>query len=190
MDMRNPIRSLTWAVTKALEQDLGGVESRLADELLGGGKVEGLTARPRIEDCSVTLFTQAWTADELGFVDRGTQHCIETETVVITGPCGDACVYASTQLLYRITAPNRQFFLDVVSQRMRGKGASQVYEGRDSADLQAFDYEASAAVAKVCGAANRLTGEDAFRAARLLSSYVGVLEGLAGTNKASEASTK
>ena len=179
MDMRNPVRSLTWAVTKALEKDLGGVESQLADDLLGGGVVKGLTVRPRIDDCSVTLFTQTWTAGELGFVDRGAQHCMETETVIVTGPCGDACVYASTQLLYRITAPNRQFFLDVVSQRMKGKAACHVYEGRDSADLEAFDYEASASVAKVCGAASRLTGDDAGRAARLLRTYVATLEGIA-----------
>lgn len=182
MDMRNPVRSLTWAVIKALEKDLSGVESKLADELLGAGSAKGLTARPRIEQCSVVLFTQAWTAGEIGFVDRGVrqQHCVETETVVVTGPCGDACVYASTQLLYRIATPNRQFFLDVVSQRMRGRGASHVYEGRDSADLEAFDYEASAAMAKVCGASSMLTVEDARRAARLLTSYVGVLEGIAG----------
>ena len=42
---------------------------------------------------------------------RCANDCVEAETVIVTGPAGDACVYVSTQLLYRIERSNRRFFL-------------------------------------------------------------------------------
>jgi hypothetical protein len=179
MDWRNPIRSLTWALTRATEQDLAGVESAVAQGLVGSDRGQPVRCRPTEAECFVVLFSQAWTGAELGFDDDGDES-IEAETVVVTGPAGDACVYVSTQLLYRVPHPNRRFFLDVAAQRMRGKGESGRYEGRDSEDQELFDYEAAGALARVCGAAQRMSPEDALRAARMLSACVARLEAIAG----------
>src|SRR5262249_39017130 len=151
MDMKHPVRSLNWAVMRAIDQDLAGIDSPTINDLLTteGGHI---TVRPRIEECSVFMFTQVWCRSDLGFGRDGDRYCIEAETVVITGPAGDACVYVSTQLLYRIGSPNRRFFLDISAQCMRGKSASGIYEGRDSEDQEALDYEVAGALARVCGA--------------------------------------
>ena len=54
MDLRHPVRSLTWAMTRALEHDLKGVESPVANDLLrtqsfasieGAARGEGLFGR-------------------------------------------------------------------------------------------------------------------------------------------------
>lgn len=179
MNMRNPVMSLTWAMMSALEQDLLGVESPTATALLRGEGQAALTARPRVDQCGVVMFVQAWTAGELGFADRGATEHIEAETVVVTGPTGDACVYASTRLLYHVNAPNRRFFLDVASQRMRGRLEAGAYDGRDSADLEAIDYEVSAAFARLSAASVQCGPEAARRVARMLIGYVEQLEAVA-----------
>jgi hypothetical protein len=179
MDMRHPVRSLTWALTRALEQDLMGVESALANDLMRHELGHPITRRPTVVECSVVMFTQTWTAGDLGFDDPRGHESIDAETVVVTGPSGDACVYASTQLLYKVGHPNRTFFLDVAGQRMRGKGDRGLYDGRDSADMEAFDYEAAGALARVCGAATGLDAEDAARVSRMLQAYVERLEAIA-----------
>ena len=109
MDMRHPVRSLTWAVMRAIEQDLAAIDSPVANDLLNA-EAGRITARPRIEDCSVVMFTQVWRGSDLGFERGGDRESVDAETVVITGPAGDACVYVSTQLLYRVGQPNRRFF--------------------------------------------------------------------------------
>lgn len=167
MDMRHPVRSLTWAVMRAIEQDLAGIDSPAANDLLNA-EAGRITVRPRIEDCSVVMFTQVWRGSDLGFEHGGDRECVDAETVVITGPAGDACVYVSTQLLYRVGQPNRRFFLDVAAQCMRGKRERCVYEGRDSKDQEAFDYEVAGALARVCGAVRMMEGQDAGRVARML----------------------
>ena len=166
MDMRHPVRSLTWAVMRAIEQDLAGIDSPAANDLLNAEA--GRTVRPRIEDCSVVMFTQVWRGSDLSFERGGERECVDAETVVITGPAGDACVYVSTQLLYRVGQPNRRFFLDVAAQCMRGMRERCVYEGRDSEDQEAFDYEVAGALARVCGAVRMMEGQDAGRVARML----------------------
>lgn len=181
MDTRNPIRSLTWALTRALEQDLAGMESAAATALVGGDGDQPVRYRPTAAECFVVLFSQAWTGAELGF-DGDADESIEAETVVITGPAGDACVYVSTQLLYRVPHPNRRFFLDVAAQRMRGKGERGIYEGRDSEDQELFDYEAAGALARICGAVQRLQPEDALRVAHILSECVARLECIAAVD--------
>ncbi len=187
MDMRHPVRSLTWAVMRAIEQDLAGVDSPTVNDLLTteGGHI---TIRPRIEECSVVMFTQVWRRGELGFGRDGDHDCIEAETVVITGPAGDACVYVSTQLLYRICSPNRRFFLDVAAQCMRGKMASGIYEGRDSEDQEALDYEVAGALARVCGALQMMEGQDAGRVARMLRDCIEHVEATAHAAVAGEGS--
>lgn len=183
MDMRHPVRSLTWALTQALDQDLMGVESVLANDLMRHELGDPITRRPTVAECSVVMFTQTWSATELGFHDPCGHESIGAETVVVTGPCGDACVYVSTQLLYKVAHPNRTFFLDVAGQCMRGKRDRGLYDGRDSADMEAFDYEAAGALARVCGAAKGLDAEDASRVSRMLQAYVERLEAIAARER-------
>lgn len=167
MDFRHPVQTLEWALTQALERDLGGVESALANDLITASAP--ISCRPRATQCQVVLFSQSWRGSDLGFergVDAG-EH-VEAETVIVTGPAGDACVYVSTQLLYRIERPNRRFFLDVAAQQLRGKGESARYEGRDSADEEAFDFEVAGALARLREAVRHGEPGDGERVARVL----------------------
>jgi hypothetical protein len=177
MEFKHPVQSLTWALIRALEHDLAGVDSSFVDDLI---RSEGghITVRPRLEECVVVLFTQVWQRADLGFTRDRETDCIEAETVVITGPAGDACVYASTQLLYRVARPNRRFFLDVAAQCMCGKGTCGRYEGRDSEDEEAFDYEVAGALARVCGALHMMHGSDAGRVARMLRRCIEQVEAI------------
>ena len=179
MDLRHPVQSLTWALMRALERDLNGVESRAANDLLTMQDRQPSTTRPAEKDCSVVLFTQSWSPQALGFERGGSDVHVKAETVVITGPCGDACVYVSTQLLYHVEAPNRRFFLDVAAQQMRGKDDAARYEGRDSVDEEAFDYEVAGALARVRGAVRYLGHADAQRVAKRLQDCVAELAGAA-----------
>jgi hypothetical protein len=160
---------------QAIDQDLAGVESALANDLLRTA-TGPITARPRIEDCSVVMFTQAWRCGELGFERSPESQTVESETVVVTGPGGDACVYAATRLLYHVAHPNRRFFLDVAAQCMRGKNDSSHYEGRDAEDEEAFDYEVAGALARVRGALHLMHGTDASRVAQMLRDCVDEVE--------------
>jgi hypothetical protein len=177
MDLRHPVRSLTWAMIRALEHDLKGVESPVANDLLTTQSPASIEARPVEKDCSVVMFTQTWSVDSLGFArQQSDRSAIDAETVVITGPCGDACVYVSTQLLYHVTSPNRRFFLDLAAQHMRAKAEAAVYEGRDSSDEEAFDYEVAGALARLCGAVRHLGSRDADRVIRKLRDCVAEVE--------------
>ncbi|PZP29074.1 MAG: hypothetical protein DI603_17825 [Roseateles depolymerans] len=179
MDMRHPVQSLTWALMRALEQDLAGSESALVNELLRT-EAGPITVRPRVEDCTVVLFSQVWRAGDLGWVRGDEEERIEAETVVITGPAGDACVYVSTQLMYHVGHPNRRFFLDVAGQCMRARTQSSAYEGRDSADLEALDFEVAGALARISGALHGMDQPDAARVARALRDCVSQVEATAG----------
>jgi len=177
MDLKHPVRSLTWAMMSALKHDLKGVESPVANDLLTPQSLATPDARPAERDCSVVMFTQTWSGDDLGVArQRSGRSAIDAETVVITGPCGDACVYVSTQLLYHVTSPNRRFFLDLAAQHMRAKAEASVYEGRDSSDEEAFDYEVAGALARLCGAVRHLGGRDAERVIRKLRDCVAEVE--------------
>jgi hypothetical protein len=167
MALRHPVQNLAWGLTQAVGQDLAGIESPLANQLLRS--VAGpIKVRPRVEDCAVVMFTQAWRYSDLGF-ERSHASSIEAETVVITGPCGDACVYVSMQLLYHVDHPNRRFFLDVAAQCLRAKTLCNQYEGRDTEDEEAFDYEVAGALARASSAIRMMHGsQDAQRIARML----------------------
>jgi hypothetical protein len=181
MDHRDPVRNLAWAWAEALEHDLDGVESELAGDLMRREDSGQIDRRPHAVECAVVMFTQTWTPTELGFDPRrcGGVLTFDRETVVVTGPCGDACVYVAMQLLYHVQSPNRRFFLDLAGQRMRGKSERQMYEGRDAPDLEAFDYEAAGALARVRGAVRQLGAADAQRVASMLKACADDLE-LAG----------
>lgn len=169
MDLRHPVQTLEWALMQALERDLSGVASPLADRMLGASAAGPISCRPRVRDCSVVLFTQTWQALDLGMnCGRDPLEHVEAETVVVTGPAGDACVYVATQLLYRIGQPNRRFFLDVAAQQLRGKGEQRLYDGRDTVDLEAFDIEAAAALARLRAALRHAGGGEGEKLARIL----------------------
>jgi len=169
MDLRHPVQSLTCALVRALERDLNGVESPLANDLLATHSGEPLNTRPDEKDCTVVLFSQSWSPQALGYVDgSGDEAHVEAETIVVTGPCGDACVYVSTQLLYHVHAPNRRFFLDVAAQQMRSRSDAALYEGRDTADEEALDYEVAGALARLRAVAMRLDSAETERIARKL----------------------
>jgi hypothetical protein len=170
MDLRHPVQTLEWALMQALERDLAGTESSLANDLLSGGANRQITCRPARDQCSVVMFSQCWRAADLGF-DRGRSagESVDAETVIVTGPAGDACVYVATQLLYRIAQPNRRFFLDVAGQQMRGKGEKDHYEGRDTKDEEAFDFEVAGTLARLREVVRHGEPGDGLRIARVLA---------------------
>lgn len=183
MDIRHPVQSLEWALMQATERDLAGIESNVASALLArdGGVV---TCRPRPADCGVVLFVQSWRASDLGLVKgRSAAAAVEAETVIITGPCGDACVYVSRTLLYHLSRPNRRFFLDVAAQQLRGVEDAANYEGRDTADLEALDFEVAGALARLRGAAVHGSADDAARIARQLEQFAGEIRKAARLNQ-------
>lgn len=144
---RDPIRSLTWALQRALEHDLLYVDSALANDLLGPPCSVG--RRPRADECDVVLFGQVWSGKALGYGDSDAELRLEQDTTVVVGPAMDACVYVSTQLLYHVDHPNRRFFLDVAAHCMAPKHESGVYNGRDDAVTQSVDIEVGAMLAKL-----------------------------------------
>lgn len=174
VDLRHPVQTLQWALMQAVERDLDGMESPIANDLLrgSGSACTPLTCRPRSDQCGVVMFEQTWHATDLG-MDRGSRagEDVEAETVIVTGPAGDACVYVAMQLLYHIKTPNRRFFLDVAAQQLRGKGTHALYEGRDTSDLEAFDFEAAAALARLRGALKHAQAGEGESVARVLHAF-------------------
>ena len=113
---RDPIRSLSWALQRALKHDLLGVDtSPVAD-----GRKPLTSRRPREHECDVVLFGQVWSGDALG-MRSDAQLRFEQDTIVVVGPAQDACVYASTELLYQVAHPNRSFYLYVAAHRIAPK---------------------------------------------------------------------
>lgn len=81
----------------------------------------------------------------------------------------DGCVYVATQILYRIAQPNRRFFLDVAAQQMRAKGEKDRYEGRDTKDDEAFDFEVAGTLARLREVVRHGEPDDGTRIARVLA---------------------
>jgi hypothetical protein len=173
MNIRHPEQHLRHALASALASDLDGVD----DTLPADGEASAPPRRPREDECNVVLFGQFWPAALLGVTAQ--VRMVEADTVVVCGPAGDACVYAAGRLLYRVVHPNRRFFLDLSAQSMAQPAARAAYDGRDSADLEAVDYELEGALARLCGAARHLESDEALSAARVLREYVARFEALA-----------
>lgn len=171
MDFRHPVRTLQWALMQAAERDLSGLEVDSVSRTLTGSEGRPVLCRPSEAQCAVVLFEQSWKAADLGLGHGDPEEPIAAETVIVTGPAGDACVYVSTHLLYHVQAPNRRFFLDVAGQQMRPKSEHQVYEGRDTADLEALDFEVAWALARVKGAAMHASTDDAAHIALQLEKF-------------------
>ncbi|WP_128003048.1 MULTISPECIES: hypothetical protein [Piscinibacter] len=180
MDFRHPVRTLQWAIMQAAERDLNGLVVDPVSRTLSASDGKPVLCRPSQSQCAVVLFEQIWKAAELGMARGDADETVLAETVIVTGPAGDACVYVSTQLLYHVHAPNRRFFLDVSAQQMRPKCEAPVYEGRDTADLEALDFEAATALARVKGAAMHIGADDAARIARQLEQFAAEVREAAG----------
>ena len=165
----HPVRCLAEAFHRARQRDLSDAP--------GDARCKGRPRRPNAGDCSVAMFTQAWRPEELGWSSASASRAtIVAETIVIVGPCGDACVYVAGELLYHIESPNRRFFLDMSGQHMRRIGESAAYDGRDTADEEAFDYEVAGSLARVLGAVRRTQGIDVERIARRLRELAAEVE--------------
>ena len=177
MDRTQSPRHLAWAMTRALEHDLDGVEVPVGIDMRAARSGTPIKLRPAGKDCSLVMFSQTWQAEELGFAKGSLPRtAIDAETVVITGPAGDACVYVLTQLLYHVASPNRRFFLDLAAQNMRPKAGAAVYEGRDSTDEEAFDYEVAGALARLRTALRHLGAADIERVTERLRLCLAELE--------------
>jgi hypothetical protein len=79
-------------------------------------------------------------------------------------------------LQYRLVRPNRRFFLDVSAQQLRGQAHSNEYDGRDSADLEAFDFEVAAALERLRACARNAGGGELERIARCLGVFLAELQ--------------
>jgi hypothetical protein len=76
------------------------------------------------------MFPQTWGSTALGFGGIGGAAMTTAYTIVISSDLnGQYCVYFGGQFAYRIDKPNKQFFEDMYSTRMRErKGAKERYE--------------------------------------------------------------
>ena len=177
MDRTHSPRNLAWAMTRALKHDLDGVKACVETDVRATQLGTSISVRPVGRDCSLVMFSQTWRAEELGLAPGPVLwSAIDIETVVITGPGGDACVYVSGQLLYHVASPNRRFFLDLAAQNMRPKAGAAVYEGRDTTDEEAFDYEVAGALARLRAALRHLGGADIERVTARLRLCLAELE--------------
>lgn len=180
MDFRHPVRTLRWAIVQAAERDLNGMEVDPVSQTLAASYSRPVLCCPSEAQCAVVLFEQSWKADDLGMSRGAMDETVLAETVIVAGPGGDACVCVSTQLLYHVNTSNRRFFLDAAAQQMRPKSALPMYEVRDSADLEALDLEAAAALARVRGAALHIGADDAARSVRQLEPFASEVKEAAG----------
>ena len=177
MDRTQSPRHLAWVMTRALERDLDDVEVPFGTDVRAAQPGTTIKVRPVGRDCSLVMFSQTWRAEELGLAPGPVPRAaIDVETVVITGPGGDACVYVSGQLIYHVASPNRRFFLDLAAQNMRPKAGAAVYEGRDSTDEEAFDYEVAGALARLRAALRHLGAADIERVTERLRLCLSELE--------------
>lgn len=142
---RDPVRSLSWALQRALQHDLLGANGAGA----GDGRRCSTGRRPREDECDVVLFGQVWSGEALGRLDAEAAQHFEQDTIVVVGPAQDACVYAAMELLYHVIHPNRRFYLDVAAHSMAPKAEAGAYEGRDDAVTEAVDIEVGAMLARL-----------------------------------------
>ena len=170
MNMRDPIRSVSSAMTQALTTDLLGVSSEHAAEMVHAPGRSGLR-RPHAAECNVVLFTQTWEANTLGFRRANGGPMIDADTVVVVGPAGDACVYIATQLAYHVRAPNRRFFLDVAAQCMAPTAESHRYDGRDDAETESVEYSLEMEISRLHASIKAQSPEHGMLVAKLLHGY-------------------
>lgn len=141
MKLGNPIQSLTGSLHDAIERQLQGVPSSLANTLLGPAPDgSARTRRPMLDECQIVMFSQCWAPRELGFNVDCTGHHVEGETVVVLGPMNDACVYVCGHLHYKLLQPNRRFFLDLAAHALAGTAECERYDGRDDSEIECMDY--------------------------------------------------
>jgi hypothetical protein len=172
MKLGNPVQSLTGSLEDAIERQLQGVPSALADTLLGptpDGRTR--TRRPRLDECQVVMFSQCWEARELGFSTVRAEHWVEGETVVVLGPMNDACVYLCGQLHYKLLQPNRRFFLDLAAHSLAGAAECGRYDGRDEPEIECMDYSIEMELSRLQGSMAHGDAAGACMVAGLLRCY-------------------
>jgi len=171
MYIRDPVRSVAWALQKALSNDLLGVDCPHASGIMRRANDGPSKRRPGAQECNVVLFGQVWCDDALGYARSGTSENVEADTVVIVGPAQDACVYVSTQLLYHVCNPNRRFFLDVASQCMAPPSMREHYEGRDDALVESLPFDVEMTLARLHAEVKAVEPARAVLVAELLQGY-------------------
>lgn len=135
--MSSPLDALASALYSACHKDLLPIEwpeyvfrkspEGNGSEKIPTGKIK--QARPRPDQCEVTLFAQTWSSTALGFGGGGGQSITTAYTTVVCGPSGDCCIYFAGRLAYCIKRPNRVFYEDLRAQAMHEvKGAATRYE--------------------------------------------------------------
>lgn len=78
--------------------------------------------RPWEEEVKVVMFEQAWESTALGFGGVGGSAITSAYTVVVFGPCRDACVYVGGRLAYHVKRPNEAFMEALAARNMVGAG--------------------------------------------------------------------
>jgi hypothetical protein len=181
MNLRNPVNSVVSAMHHALERGLVGVPSPEATMLLGPSPEGMRRRRPNADECNVVMFEQTWRARDVGFSQGRANESLQGETVVVTGPEGDACVYFASQLVYHVREPNRRFFLDVAAQSMAACTDAAAYDGHGNTPLEKLDYGFEAELARRCTTAKFEDAEHAHMMAGLLREYADRFEHVALT---------
>lgn len=86
--------------------------------------------RPYEHEVEVYSFPQSWSDTTMGFGGVGGQAFTSGQTTVITHG-GNACVYVSGRLAYKIDWYNQKFLEDLGNHQMRGaREGKSVYEGK------------------------------------------------------------
>jgi hypothetical protein len=172
VNLRNPLVSLAFAMTHATETGLNGVPSTEATSLLGATPQGPRRRRPLPGECDVVMFSQCWSDREVGFAHQVEGRVHDGQVVIVMGPQGDACVYFGPQHVYRVSQPNRRFFLDVAAQRLEGVQGARAYEGRDDEIVESVEYRVEMELSRLEGLARR-EPRKAAAMAKLLSQYAG-----------------
>lgn len=179
MNLHNPVNSVVNAMHHAVEKGLIGVPSPEATMLLGPSPEGVRRRRPKTDECNVIMFGQTWRACDVGFHQGRANENLHGETVIVTGPEGDACVYFASQLVYHVREPNRRFFLDIAAQSMAARTDAAAYEGHGDTALEKLDYGIEAELARRCMAAKFEEAEHAHMMAELLREYADRFDQLA-----------
>lgn len=137
----------------------------------------------------VVMFPQCWRHDALPQGNKPAS-CAELHTVVVMDADGGAHVYFGPQLAYRVTAPNRRFFLDVAAQCMVSRQECGRYEGVDDEEVQSLDYGLEMKICRWQAQIKSASPSQCQLAARLLHGYADRFERCAPPSDRSSANSE